>query len=149
MPYTSGTKISTDLKTVAFNILTPTTVVVASTSSQLARIQRAMHYRRMGTVIIYEIMLAAVIMQRSFGHTSFSAKGYLGPHTSTMDLGKHVAIKKTGQASAPQPFNRPEMNTGVKSYASVLGLVSQAAAVAEAHATQIDSELRDRICLTV
>ena len=70
MPYTRGTKISTDLKTVAFNILTPTTVVVASTLSQLARIQRAMHYRRMGTVIIYEIMLATVIMQRSFGHTS-------------------------------------------------------------------------------
>lgn len=80
-----------------------------------------MHDQRLGTAIIYEIMLATVIMQRSFGRTSFSAKGYLGTHkTSTMDLGKHVAIKKTGQASAPQPFDMPEMNSGVKSYASTM-----------------------------
>ena len=57
-------------------------------------------------------------MQRAYGRTSFSAKGYLGTHkASTMDLGKHVAIKKSSQAAAPQPFDRPEMNTGVKSYA--------------------------------
>ena len=36
MPYASGAKIATDLRTVSFNILTPATVVVASASSQLA-----------------------------------------------------------------------------------------------------------------
>ena len=34
-------------------------------------------------------------MQRAYGRTSFSARGYLGTHkTSTKDMGKHVAIKK-------------------------------------------------------
>ena len=37
MPYASGAKISTDLRTISFSILTPATVnVVASVSSQLA-----------------------------------------------------------------------------------------------------------------
>ena len=36
MSYASGAKISTDLRTISFNILTPATVVVASASSQLA-----------------------------------------------------------------------------------------------------------------
>ena len=36
MPYASGAKISTDLRTVGFNILTPSTVVVALASAQLA-----------------------------------------------------------------------------------------------------------------
>ena len=59
-------------------------------------------------------------MQRAYGRTSFSAKGYLGTHkTSIMDMGKHVAIKKSAQASAPQPFDRPEMNIGVKSLSPV------------------------------
>ena len=61
-------------------------------------------------------------MQRAYGRTSFSAKGYLGTHkASTMDMGKHVAIKKSSQkAAAPQPFARDELNTGVRSYASTM-----------------------------
>lgn len=60
-------------------------------------------------------------MQRAYGRTSFSARGYLGTHkTSTMDMGKHVGVKKSGQTSTPQPFDRSEMNTGVRSYASTM-----------------------------
>ncbi len=60
-------------------------------------------------------------MQRAYGRTSFSARGYLGTHkTSTMDTGKHVAIKKGMGAPAPQPFDRPEMNQGVSSYAATM-----------------------------
>lgn len=59
-------------------------------------------------------------MQRGFGRTSFSAKNYMGSHKqSKMDMGKHVALKKTQQAS-PQPFDRPEMNHGVQSYAATM-----------------------------
>ncbi len=60
-------------------------------------------------------------MQRAYGRTSFSARGYLGTHkTSTMDMGKHVAIKKGMGAPAPQPFDRPELNGGVSSYAATM-----------------------------
>jgi len=66
----------------------------------------------------YVIGLVVAKMQRAYGRTSFSARGYLGTHkTSTMDMGKHVAIKKGMGATAPQPFDRPELNHSVSSYA--------------------------------
>jgi len=37
-----------------------------------------------------------------------------------MDMGKHVAIKKGMGATAPQPFDRPELNHGVSSYAAIM-----------------------------
>ena len=60
-------------------------------------------------------------MQRAYGRTSFSARGYLGTHkASTMGMGKHVAIKKGMGTTAPQPFDRPEMNLGVSSCAATM-----------------------------
>lgn len=57
-------------------------------------------------------------MQRAYGRTS---RGYLGTHkTSSMDMGKHMAIKKGMGAPAPQPFDRPEMNACVSFYAATM-----------------------------
>ena len=61
-------------------------------------------------------------MQRNgVGRTSFN-RAYLGSvKSSTMGIhmGKH-AVMKNGNKSSPAAFDRPEMNNGVKSFASTM-----------------------------
>ena len=59
-------------------------------------------------------------MQRNgVGRTSFN-RAYLGSvKSSTMGMGKH-AVMKNSNKSAPAAFDRPEMNNGVKSFASTM-----------------------------